>query len=657
MNFLPIRPDIKNLQLIALGFIVAWGLSGNTAFLAGFPLFFALVGYGMTQHIREAKNRGETYNPIKGVLNTVWGFFSEMHLVALLVSLWVITRSAEVKEIWLESAFNMSLGVGNFAQLDRPDNYFSPDSLLSPFVHLWAMSVAVQFALVLVVIGFLLSLLKFDVPVLVSRVLVLVLLCLGIYLAISFQTTLAIDFLDTRTWIWAVLIGIALGFTDIRFPESRTNALAGDVIFFSTLVVLTLAIANITLFEKYNNYLILFLLVTPVLFARNETFHFQLLVASVTNKLSYVAFGTFLWHWPLAQLAKNQLGVEVLPLLQILGLLVLSMVLGFITTQFIEYISAKLAKVGELRQGVSKLAALAVLPLALFFLQNPATNNTTPEPKETITFSPLLSSVASDVPDYFNNPNCTKNSTDCIYGDPTSDTHVILYGSSLSGNWQPALAEIAIDESWKLEVRINENCPDIEKSKKCDAWLKKTKQYILSVKPDLVISNFALLGTRATALPNGDIRPGGNIEEVMNAEIATWIEFFEADIRVASLRGSTHYEGDPIECLKANPTSIEACAFSREAKYITPAELERYTALIRQNINLIDVTNSFCLQDRCDAATSKGLVIYRDSTHVTKTFMLTLVESLRTPLVDLLSKPVSNRPNNCLPNDQRPECS
>lgn len=657
MNFLPIRPDIKNLQLIAFGFLVAWGLSGNSVFLAGFPLFFALVGYGITQHIREARNDGETYNPIKGVLNTVWGFFSELHLVVLLVSIWVITRSAEVKEIWLESAFNMSVGVGNYAQLNRPDNYFSPDSLLSPFVHLWAISVAAQFALALVVIGFALSLLKFDVPVLVSRVLVLVLFGLGTYFAISFQTIPANDFLDTRTWIWAVLIGVALGFTDIRLPESRANALAGDFIFFATLIAFILAIANITLFENYNDYLILLLLVTLVLFARNETFHFQILVASVTNKLAYVTFGTFLWHWPLAQFAKNQFGVEVLSLLQIIGVVVLSMILGFITTQFIEYISVKLARMSELRQSVSKLAALAVLPFALFFLQNPATNNTTPEPEETITFSPLLSAVASDVPDYLNNPNCTKNSTDCIYGDPTSDTHVFLYGSALSGNWQPALAQIAIDESWKLEVRINENCPAYEESKKCDAWLKQTKQYVLSVKPDLVISNFALLGSRSSVMPNGEVRSGGTTKEVMNGEISTWIDFIEADIRVASLRGSTHYEGDPIECLKANPTSIEACAFSREAKYITSAELERYTSPFRQNINLIDLTNAFCLQDRCDAATSKGLVIYRDSTHVTKTFMLTLVESLRTPLVDLLSKPVSKRPNNCLPNDQRPECS
>jgi hypothetical protein len=86
-------------------------------------------------------------------------------------------------------------------------------------------------------------------------------------------------------------------------------------------------------------------------------------------------------------------------------------------------------------------------------------------------------------------------------------------------------------------------------------------------------------------------------------------------------------------------------------------ELKRYLGYVQSDLQILDLTNEFCNGNVCPATTREGTVIYRDSTHITKTFSLTLVKMLQPLLVNALTTEINTRPKYCLPNDSRPECN
>lgn len=635
-----------------------WGLAGSDLPAAGFSLIFVLLGYSLAATVKTARAEGSVLNPLKEAVNVLWELGLRMHLVILLVGLWIFIRTTEARDIWLESAFGMSIGWGNWLQIDSPYNYFSPDSRLSPFVHLWVVSVAIQLALLMLVVGFLVTALRVEVPISIRR-----LVTFGLFIGAGYLLFVNSDtfvettsfFLSTTNWVWALLIGVALGSLSLRIPDSKANATAADIVFFAVLGLLILGLLEFSLIGSLLTYVIVLLPIVLVLFSRNETLNYRFLTSPWMERLSHISFAAFLWHWPLAQIWKTELGTEVLATIQIFAILIASYVLGFITTLVFDFITEKLSS-GGLKAYSLKVISLAVVPVSLFVLQSPSSSDVTPNPTESITFSPALSEVASDVPEYLSNPDCTKDSTTCIYGDADSTTHVVLYGSSLSGNWQPALAQIAVEEKWKLEVRINPDCPSLESTKECDAWLKKTGRYLLSVKPDLVISNFSVIGSGTTPNPGGGPTRPTPEKEFLNDEIRNWDRFIEAGIRVLALRGPSIFGEDPIECLQTAKDFRIDCAISRSRAYLSSEEIRRYLGMTKQDIAILDLTDQFCSGDTCLLATEAGTVIYRDSTHITKTFSLEIVSSMKPTIVKVLSEELFIRPAGCLPNDPREQC-
>ncbi|MFI0721653.1 SGNH hydrolase domain-containing protein [Streptomyces sp. NPDC021224] len=47
---------------------------------------------------------------------------------------------------------------------------------------------------------------------------------------------------------------------------------------------------------------------------------------------------------------------------------------------------------------------------------------------------------------------------DCVYGDPRSDTEVVLFGDSHAAQWFPALERLAGERHWKLISLTKASC-------------------------------------------------------------------------------------------------------------------------------------------------------------------------------------------------------
>ena len=88
---------------------------------------------------------------------------------------------------------------------------------------------------------------------------------------------------------------------------------------------------------------------------------------------------------------------------------------------------------------------------------------------------------------------------ECVYGDATSSTEVVLAGDSHAAQWFPALEKIATDRKWKLTNLTKSSCPatTLETMRNgkfdssCAIWQVKVLNLIAAHKPALVIlSNF-----------------------------------------------------------------------------------------------------------------------------------------------------------------------
>lgn len=654
MIFSSSRSDVRNLQILAFGLLILWGLTSQIVFLTGFPLLFALLGYDVASQIREARETSVILNPLERVLNTAWSFFSHVHIVVGFTLVWIIARVSEQRDSWLSSAFSMSTGLGNWAQITRPENYFGFDSQTSPFIHLWLVNALFQLALIFIAIGFLVSLIRFEVPTQVGRLVSVALILFAGYLLLGFRSDFVFTsefFLSTWTWLWSALLGFAIGFIGVRLPESRTFSILSDAGIFSFFALLVIGYFDVSIVGSHYLYLVVLLIALLQLSSRNATITYSLLSSDIASKFARLSFGAFLWHWPIAQLIKRELGTEAFSILEAIGVLIASFVLSFVTSFILDRVSAAIANLGGLRQWSAKVAALALLPLVLFFIQSPTSEEAGPNPTPTVVFTPSIAEAENDVPEYLNDPKCAKNATTCVFGDKKSDIHVVLYGNSLAGNWQPALSNIAIDKGWKLEVRIHPECPAAEESTKCQRVLSQLEKYVLQVKPDLVLTNFNIMATSGST---GNAQMQSN--EMITPDVTIFEKLIKAKIKVVLLRGPSQAPDNPLECLKNAADFVRDCLFSRVNSYLSGDALDRALVFMTTGVEIIDLTDEFCVQEMCYVAKPDGEIIYRTSTLITRTYSLSLASVLSEKIQIVLDSPISTRPFNCKPGDRRPEC-
>src|SRR3954454_17639837 len=88
----------------------------------------------------------------------------------------------------------------------------------------------------------------------------------------------------------------------------------------------------------------------------------------------------------------------------------------------------------------------------------------------------------------------------CVHGVPSSDTTVVLFGSSHAMQWFPALNEIAKERDWRLVGLTKSACPPAEvhvysgvlrrEYRECDQWRERTlKRIVQDENPSLIVTS------------------------------------------------------------------------------------------------------------------------------------------------------------------------
>ena len=86
---------------------------------------------------------------------------------------------------------------------------------------------------------------------------------------------------------------------------------------------------------------------------------------------------------------------------------------------------------------------------------------------------------------------------DCVYGDPSSSTTVVLFGDSHAGQWFPALERLATERGWRLVSLTKSACTPAQLTvwnttfkrayDECNQWREAVFTRLRAERPALVI--------------------------------------------------------------------------------------------------------------------------------------------------------------------------
>jgi peptidoglycan/LPS O-acetylase OafA/YrhL len=253
---------------------------------------------------------------------------------------------------------------------------------------------------------------------------------------------------------------------------------------------------------------------------------------------------------------------------------------------------------------------------------------------------PPLQDAAKDLPaSYSDGCHLDIASTDpppCVYGNPSSQTTVVLIGDSHAAQWLPAMQILAQRHDWRLLSLTKSACPTAtapiwiailkREYRECDVWRERVLSRLAKEHPALAV----VASASGYQLVDGSGRTP--VAQALDAWHAAIVDFLN---KVGQRAGRTvyvaetpHLAFDPLECL-ASHSSIDACP-SRRAGEVDAAHAAFEDALSKDlGIDLVSPTDWLCPGDTCPLVRGRYLV-FRDDQHLTATWIAALA-----PVLDL----------------------
>ncbi|MGW4382339.1 acyltransferase family protein [Kitasatospora sp. NPDC004531] len=226
----------------------------------------------------------------------------------------------------------------------------------------------------------------------------------------------------------------------------------------------------------------------------------------------------------------------------------------------------------------------------------------------------------------------TPNVASCDFGDTSAPTVVVMAGDSKILQWEPALDAIGKEHGIHIVTVTKSSCAfsdtvavlNDRAYKSCVDWNKKAMAKILELHPALVLTS----QNSARALSDAAGTGLGEIPPMRDGMERHWTTLQKAGIPVTVVLNNVNGVPSPVyECVAKNKSKLSKCAF--DSNYET-ADLQTELAK-KLNVGVIDLNPMICPGGKCPAVIGSALV-YRDGSHVTATYVKTLVPALQDQL-------------------------
>lgn len=682
------RPEIEGLRALAIGLVLVYhaGAPIVTGGFVGVDVFFVISGFLITRHIvREIEQSGRLR------LLSFWGRRMKRLLpaaltvfVATAVAVWAIVPVTSWRSMGADIAA-ASLYVVNWRFATEAVDYNAEGAGVSPVLHFWSLAVEEQFYVVWPILLALAAWLVFRKagPRRARALTAIVLVCVAIP---SFAWSLLYTgvnpdgaFFVTTTRLWELGVGAAVAVGVDFWP--RLPRLLSAVLGWGGVAAVAVSAVS---FEGGTPWPGVAALV-PVLGTA------AIIIATTGRELTWsdagrffalkplvwmggLSYSWYLWHWPVLVLAEAQWGE--LRLRYKLLLVLFSGVLAWLSLNLIENpvrrskrLSVDPGKMISFGINLSLLglvaglvlilavpmasgsstrsdeAGLAIEPLGAQVLELGEDGLVLPyDPPEVLADAiPFPADATEDLPQAQRDGCVTKMESAavivCEYGDPEGELDVAVVGDSKILQWQPALARIGEQRGWRVTTYLKSACaftePAYELSdqqrSRCAEWNHDALAQLKQAAPDVVVTSGRQVfdGTKSD-----DVTAGAEM-------IARWwIELQEAGIRVVPLLDNPAPDSQVYECAAEHPDELSRCTFDLEegiarsgTRYQVPA------AEIAGVTQLVDVSDIACPAEGTCPAVIGEVLVYRQGSHLTNTFVESAVGLLSHRLTPFVEAP------------------
>ena len=648
------RPDLQGLRAIAILLVVLThaGWASLPGGFIGVDVFFVLSGYLITGILlRDLAIDGRIRflrfyaRRLKRLLPALL-----LVLVVTLFAAGALLSGIEAEKQLAALPFAASW-TSNLFFTFQTINYFDELAARDLFLHTWSLGVEEQFYLLWPI----LLLVFFRVQNQVAagaQMSVLSFQGRGIAVALIFSLMLSLYWtadwpeaafymMPARIWQFStgalILILTQSAFTDrLKLQGNSCIRLSRTLLFSGLLLIIPGA-----LFIRPESAYPGFLAFIPTMGAAFVIFSGSLLPAGSSSPLAHPllvwvgdrSYSWYLWHWPIFILGFS-LGSQG-RLLPTIGLITLSLIAAHLSYWLIElpfwkgrWSQAKPARIFIISLGVLVL----VLSLGHVAVRQLPTIDPTTR---------LSNEWRRDFHEIYNQP--------CGYGDLNSQVNpcrmgaedagktVVLLGDSIGAQWVGMLPQIFAGPAWRVMVYTKAACAmiDIEyyyarvrgPYDVCTDWRNAVLDDLDALRPDVII-----VGSAATYQFTA--------EEWVEGSARVFNRLSAAAHEVILIPGTPSLGFDGPGCV-ARSMSAEgaiprnACVARDRVPRIMPVTQHLAESAGRfQNVKVLDLTDLVCPGDVCRAVSDRGIV-FRDSQHLTNSYVLSLVPELRQRLLQL----------------------
>ncbi|MFC8800301.1 acyltransferase family protein [Promicromonospora sp. NPDC057138] len=672
----PHLTEVHGMRGLALLLVVLFHLFGGGRVSGGVDVFLVVSGFLVTGSLLR---RAET-NALR--LSAVYarnlGRLAPSALVvlgAVAVAAWLLLPSGRWLEVWRQVVAS-GLYVENWDLISNSLSYGAAGPATSPLQHFWSLSVQGQFLLawpaVVLVVAWLCRRARVQVRrglAMVAAVASAASFAYALYLTGVLQPT---AYFHTATRFWELGAGALLALVPLRGGAAlrAVGAWVGLGLIVSSGFLLdggTLFPGPWTLWPVTGAMLVLAGAGTTAAWSPR-----RMLELAPLRFIADISYELYLWHWPVLIF---YLAVRDFPAVGLKGatlVLTVSLILAWVTREVVArpvslalprsmtparsagtllaagvamalvLVPTLVASVDLREREAAQLEALQHLGVeytgagALTARGTDASSGTPSsvsgasvrEVSQEVPVRPDPELAKTDETRVDHNEECIQEHGDgpgldqvrmCTLHDPAEPTRtVLLAGGSHTYQWAAAVNRLARENGWRVLVAGKGQCRlkyEPVPTDDCARWSANVLVEADSLDLDAVF----VTGSRTHE---------DQLEFVIPEEVAAWQQLDAAGIPVVTIRDNPRFNWSPPNCVRGNGRDAPRCALDRSEVFAKSNPVEDFPG-VPTTAGHVDLSDVLCKPRWCPPVVG-NVMVYRDGSHLTATYLRTLTPALAT---------------------------